>query len=331
MFANCGGSAKFRILTSVLLTLFLLISGTVCDREDLPEPFLLGFGPDKGDVFGTKAYDHCSEERFLDRPLVYSGNVYTSLYVCMHGFISFGVRYRDFIQPDFYNFDDVTNPVIAPFFADIGTWDNLLDSGCAITAYDTDIDNFYPSEGICGAYSIAEFRVELPTDYITDQTKLNAIREHNATVFNGNLIDKTFDDELTIILMGQNTTKYPNLGANFFWRETTALSDLDPVQNLIRQTQGSDEFEASWAFVATWYKVNPLNSRLDAFDSFQAIIVCNETTPDDVTKGECYVIFDYYELQWTFSRTFGAHARSFFKGSDGWSSQSGKYLKLFFI
>ena len=304
---------KLQTLISVVADLLL-----VC-LASMPEPFLLPFGPKQTtDKIKTKAIDSCSEEVPLSRSVKYGGERYESLYVCEHGFLSFGKRYTDAQYPDLYDFDEVSNAVIAPYFSDIGLFDNLLDYGCLFTNYDLSADNFYPQEASCLAYHNDDiFKQKLNDDYIVNDFTRQDVIDHSNTELNGVTLEITSDDELSLDLFGKFTTKYPNLANNVFFRESTASADLAIVEQLIQSKAENNRFHPNWLFVATWYKVGALNGRLDAFNSFQAILACDENEPDDEEDDECFVLFDYYELQWSYSRTLASEAQAFFKNQTG--------------
>ena len=60
-----------------------------------PEPFLLAFGPENGDTINSKEKDGCSDEQFFDRNFRIGHNQYSSTYVCMNGYLSFGGKYEE--------------------------------------------------------------------------------------------------------------------------------------------------------------------------------------------------------------------------------------------
>ena len=102
---------------------------------------------------------------------------------------------------------------------------------------------------------------------MADEELRDQINEHGRTP-----IDKAelvsmgakFDDDLTQNIMGEDT-KYLNLANNIFKREMSE-ADLLVVTGMVGTTH---EFEATWGFVATWYKVGTYPIRVDAFNSFQ--------------------------------------------------------------
>ena len=127
-------------------------------------------------------------------------------------------------------------------------------------------------------------------------------------------VDIFTDDELARAIFGSDTTKYVNLAGNILKRETTDQSDLSTLTTFLAQFDA--EFEASWAFVASWYKVPPEMGFQFDYNSYQAVITCDKNTEETTFDDVCYVIFDYFEVQWTGSQdTWGNVARCGVKGS----------------
>ena len=119
-----------------------------------------------------------------------------------------------------------------------------------------------------------------------------------------NIIDIYSDDELARAIFGSDTTKYVNLANNVFKRETNNESDLSILTSFLQPVNPG--FEAKWAFVATWYKL-PARARPRQFffNSYQAIITCDIRSVSNSEDDICFVIFDYFEIQWTGSARCG--------------------------
>ena len=129
----------------------------------------------------------------------------------------------------------------------------------------------------------------LNTYGIEDEKTLAAVSDWNEKIMKQpmEVLDITFDDEISKLLFGENSTKYVNLAGNVFKRETTKESDLDIISAFINR--GIPSFRATFAYVVTWYKIGTTeDARL--FNSFQCVITCGAAS--------CFILYDIYEIQW---------------------------------
>ena len=78
------------------------------------------------------------------------------------------------------------------------------------------------------------------------------------------------------------------MGGNIYYRQITSTSTLAMISNDINQ----NSFRASWAFIATWYRVAAIYSQFIGLrNSFQVILA---------TDGNLFfVIFKYGEIEWS--------------------------------
>ncbi|XP_075251317.1 uncharacterized protein LOC142343819 isoform X1 [Convolutriloba macropyga] len=104
----------------LLLMIALQLSPHFGLNQDLEEPFLLKFGPSKGDSFNSKLWDACSEEQFFGRGLKFGRNYYKSCYVCMNGYLAFGKQYRGY-DPSSFN---IGNTPVGTSFNNNGNCNN---------------------------------------------------------------------------------------------------------------------------------------------------------------------------------------------------------------
>ena len=129
----------------------------------------------------------------------------------------------------------------------------------------------------------------LSTYGISDDQKLAAVVEWNEKIMKTPLhnLDITVDDEISRLLLGENSTKYVNLAGNVLKRETREESDLNVINSFI--SQGDRSFLAEFAYVVTWYKIGTTDDA-SLFNTFQCIITCGAES--------CFIIYDFCELQW---------------------------------
>ena len=104
----------------IILVIALQLSPHFGLNQDLEEPFLLKFGPSKGDSFNSKLWDACSEEQFFGRGLKFGRNYYKSCYVCMNGYLAFGKQYRGY-DPSSFN---IGNTPVGTSFNNNGNCNN---------------------------------------------------------------------------------------------------------------------------------------------------------------------------------------------------------------
>ena len=292
------------------------------------QPFLLPFGPKHGDTFVKKSN---TEEHIRfnleNNEITLNGVNYSYFTVSTRGkaYLHQNEDHYDWYWNDCYylGFDSLHCHRILTFVIQglsyINTIDNLIDYTCtevyldeheADILYQFDVEEFCPllpdkkkeSEEVWWPHWALVFdnswRVGYDDEILTEQQR-DAIESWNdmLPVVSKNDVNITSDDNLAKAIFGSDTTNFVNLANNLFKRETTKEADLWALTSFVSQFK--PEFEASWAFVATWYKVPAVEIGTLSYNSYQAVITCdvkNDTTPYD---DECYVIFDYYEMQWT--------------------------------
>ena len=292
------------------------------------QPFLLPFGPKHGDSF-VKTSNTEEHNRFNleNNEIIFGGVNYSFFTVSTRGkallhqnedlddrywygcydlasHYSHCQRMLMFLIQDLYYIDTIDNLI------DYTCTEVYLDEHEADTLYQFDVEEFCPllpdkkkeSEKIPWNHWALRFdnswQVGYDDEFLTEQQR-DAIESWNdmLPVVSKNDVNITSDDNLAKTIFGSDTTKFVNLANNLFKRETTEASDLSALTSFVSQFK--PEFEASWAFVATWYKVPAVEIGTLSYNSYQGVITCdvkNDTTPYD---DECYVIFDYYEMQWT--------------------------------
>ena len=268
---------------------FSTVTAEPIDLSDLPEPFLLPFGPQHNDSFTRKMDDGCSDEQFLSRRFRFGSLTFDSLYVCTNGHISFG-------SGNSILWWSSSDTFITPFLADADIEENIFDYGC--------FDSSYPGwrENICNLYHRLDqyssgFYNHYINSYVGDPNLEQAIEDWNAMSFRASELNVRRDDELTLLLMRRNTTKYVNLVNNIMKREVTSQSDLDILTDLIDDFEPN--FEASFAYVVTFYKNSRYPGILDEVNSYQVVIVCdNFGGPWNRTQDHCFCLFDYFEITW---------------------------------
>ena len=96
--------------------------------------------------------------------------------------------------------------------------------------------------------------------------------------------------------MGENSTKYVNLGNNVFSRESSQGSDDFLILDTFLQMR-HENFRSTFSFVATWYKVTNHLTKILHFNSYQAIVVCG--TQEVHVEKRCFIIFDFFEINFT--------------------------------
>ena len=291
--------SHFCTMFSVVLLMMVGIKST---NHDLEDPFLFPFGPDHNDTFNTKRLDYCSSEQNLSYSFSFGEKSYSSLFVCMNGYISFNSSFNSF-RP--HHFDIVTVPLIVALFSDVHTYDNFLDEMCdAKTAFQEQICQLTLS-------NLADFTLNFNNDLIIDETIRNKTIEWEQKLFDASIFDMYYDDYISRLVFGKSTTKYVNLANNIFKREMSQ-SDKKIAQDLVRVKISN--FTADWGYVATWYKVGPYPHRIDAFNSFQVAIACGVVN----ASKRCFVLFDYFELQWGWNAWQGqTFARAGFADGEG--------------
>ena len=287
------------------------------------EPFLLPFGPKHGDQFFRKTdYTACSHDHFSDSQLTVNSRLFDYYEFCTDGTLKLlkypicysrdcGCGYYWYFRG--YESSSCEYPVLTIYnLQTINTEDNLIDYICSENYLNRDdveywrrwdIDEFCPLVDNSGE-NRHPIRWEEYSSY--EQTQLGITDEQREAIeeWNGFLskypenIGVTSDDELALAIFGSDTTKYVNLGNNVFKRETMEESDLSILTFFLRPVNPG--FGATWAFVATWYKIPPETRRRRLnYNSYQTIITCDvksdSTSEDDV----CFVVFDYFEIQWT--------------------------------
>ncbi|XP_063710768.1 uncharacterized protein LOC134839220 isoform X3 [Symsagittifera roscoffensis] len=291
-----------KLIVLIRLIIFLHIANSTF----IPEPFdILKFGPENSDSFLNKKADTCSLARNISRSVKFGADRYTTLYVCMNGIVAFGEPVTSF-KPD--EFDNFTTPVLAPFFGDIAVSDSFLDEMCFDSASSYYVDFVYNVETICYQYAYRPqpdpyVGIQFYTDYMLDLDLKAKIYDHFASRSTWSGLTVDFDDYITRLTFGKDTTKYPNLGNNIMYREMT-VTDLGSVDSFIRNTP-IKEVRINWGFVATWFKVSPFPSRLDSFNTFQASLFCTAADQNSVVadgNGRCFALFDFFEVQWTTTR-----------------------------
>ena len=273
----------------LLVLAYLFTRPIESTNHDLEEPFLFPFGPAHNDTFNPKISDHCSSYQNLTYPLKF-GNVTFSpggLSVCMHGYVILA--------------SPIDTVFISPFYLGIDTNDQFFDQMCNYN-YNDGFYNYYYENGnfennfaekacvLWRANTTVNFTLNFNENYIYNETIRNKIIEWEEKTFTASTFDLFYDDYISRLVFGKQTTKYVNLANNIFKRELGS-SDKILARELIREK--IDNFTTDWGFVATWYKVGRSN-RVDAFNSFQATILCGFV---DAVK-RCFVMFDYFQLEW---------------------------------
>ena len=308
------------------------------------EPFLLPFGPKHGDQFFRKTdYTACFHDRFSESPLTVNSQLFNDFEFCVNGIVylehntcSWWYGYSKFSFCEY--------PVFSIYnLQTINTEDNLIDYMCSENYRDDveywrrrDINEFCPllDNRWENRHPLRWDEYSWYTEYqqnqlgITDEQR-EAIEEWNDFLSdNPENIDLTSDDELARAIFGSDTTKYVNLANNVFKRETMEESDLSILTSFMQPVYPG--FAATWAFVATWYKIPPGTwpRRLN-YNSYQTINTCdvktNSTSEDDV----CFVVFDYFEIQWTGSeRSWNGPAQCGVK--ENWGENFASKILFFF-
>ncbi|XP_063723528.1 uncharacterized protein LOC134851395 isoform X2 [Symsagittifera roscoffensis] len=269
----------------------------------MEEPFLLPIGPNHGDSFNRKTPTSCSEPISVPFPIKIGSKSYTTLYVCNNGLITFGDPVISYQPADF---DSMTTPVIAALFEDNLNGDNFLDQMCLQDGGAYYTETMYETERICWYYwnyepTSAINYLGFSYDYIDDARLKAEIKTFAEKPLTRAELTLGFDDCITGTLMGEDKVKYINLANNVMKREMST-SDIEVVQQLI-----NDKFPGQivkWGFVATWYQISPYPGRLDAFNSYQNLLFCTESPPtsDPGSFDLCYVLFDFFEIQWLYTK-----------------------------
>ena len=295
--------SHFCTMFSVVLLMIGVIKST---NHDLEDPFLFRFGPDQNDTFNLKLDDGCSSEQNLSYSFSFGENNYSSLFVCSNGYISFKFPFTSYWPRDF---DTVTLPLIVALFGDVNTYDNFLDEMC-----DTGKDLEFVCRMTTFTNSSDGTNFNLFLNYnedIINETIRNKTIEWEQKLFDASIFDMYYDDYISRLVFGKSTTKYVNLANNIFKREMNT-SDKKLAQDLVRVKISN--FTADWGYLATWYKVGPFPGRIDAFNSFQVAITCGFANANK----RCFVLFDYFELQWGWNAWQGqTFARAGFADGEG--------------
>ena len=156
----------------------------------------------------------------------------------------------------------------------------------------------------------------LNSDYIADDALRSQVEAWRSTAFNSQNLNVQFDDEITLDLMGSNTKA--NLANNIFKRKITSESDLNLLTELIQQVNQETRFVARIGYVATYYKVGAYQQRIDGFNSYQIIIVCNDAETGVPEDDDCYSLLDYVEIGWSDNTISAAtSARAGFNDNSG--------------
>ena len=283
--------------------LFILLMIDIWLSAAQSKSFSFNFGPKYNDQFLTKSVSGCSKPYRLPSGFQFGGQPRNELFVCVFGVVTFDSPMEDNYDPN--NFESSTTAMIAPFYADSYTVDNLLDSMCNLTVYSYPSD--YLREPICDFY----------TNGANSQTfyfKTRATREEEKTYNKSYLSSITSDDDFTKDIYGIVGSEDPNLFNNVFKREMSFNDHLDANVLLQNHIQG---FSCEWGYVVTWNKVAAYPGILDAFNSFQMALVCGIATTSGTQK-RCFAIFHFIDLQWTISH-FGNQSQ----GISGFNNGNG--------
>ena len=275
------------------------------------EPFLLPFGPSHGDKFERKGnsdywWRQCRNKESVTSQYYVESNVYEFITLCNEGFLLL----TENNACTYSSFSYCPSPVFAIYPMEYAnTIDNLIDYMCSKNYFDREDTEL-------GRWRIYEFcpfvtynhDLEWYASWMYDDDRKNqygitdeqieAVEKWNDFLSqNPGDIDIYSDDNLTRAVMGSDTTKYVNLVNNVFKRETRNESDLATLTTFMQPV--SIGFQATWAFVATWYKISQQWSPRFMYNSYQAILTCDESSGSSDTPNSCFVIFDYFQIQWT--------------------------------
>ena len=303
---------RLRGVISLLICRFALMASlNVLSVESSykGEPFLYGFGPSSGDQYIAKGDDICSEKE-----LSFGGSCFMlkekrvcHMHACVDGTLNLvdATNFNDNSNLEGDTTDLVGNPKLANRIAiamtDADTEDRLLDYMCRPSQQSYYYSSLgYNVENACDFYSSSDGFDYYYTNLAIPFSHYNP--ENYRLVYQWNYylsyvywtdVDIQFDDDLTLLLMGVDDTKYPNLAGNVFFRKLDTKANFDTANELI----GGD-FDAKFGFVVTYYKIQEANIPLTSFNSYQFVLVCdNSETPFTPDDDMCYAIFDYFEIQ----------------------------------
>ena len=295
------------------------------DNARSQQLFILPFGPKYGDRFLRKSSSiHCTyvqleDQTLLSRTRPNSQN--NRIAVCSTGYIVVS----NYCGSSSWN--TCQYPVLAIYpMAYANTADNLVDYMCTEAnlgplngnlynwwrAYDSEFCSLFDTSHVLSwdffdqrkqvQYLNPNYQGHTPftlsyydfsTRHLYTDAENQAIEAWNELVSTSpGELDIHSDDQLAQTLMGSETTKYVNLANNVFKRQTTDASDLSTINSLLQLNY--PHFEASWALVATWYKLQQRYAPAKAYNSYQTIITCGIQS-----NSSCFIIFDYFEVQWT--------------------------------
>ena len=301
------------------------------DNARSQQLFLLPFGPKHGDRFLRKSsssqctYVQLEDQTFLSKTR--PNSQYNRIRVCSTGYI---------IILDWCSSSSLSScqyPVLAIYpTAYTNTADNLVDYMCTEAYFDTSSSNydtwrraynyefcsFFDTSHVLSwdffhqhkqlQYTNPNYQDYTPftpshydfrTRHLYTEAENHVIEAWNELIStSSDELDIHSDDQLAQTLMGSETTKYVNLANNVFKRQTTDAADLSTINSLLQLNY--PHFEASWALVATWYKLQQQYAPSKAHNSYQAIITCGIQSEVSSSKHRsCFIIFDYFEVQWT--------------------------------
>ena len=284
-----------------LVWLLFLFTITESTNFNLEEPFLFPFGPDQGDSFNVKNDDWCSPEEKLDYFFQFGPKSYSSLSVCNRGTILF--ESQSTFRTVYSN--------IAPFFGDVDIRDMFFDKSCDFYYYEPRNWVKLLYETRCSASKNEElfFSIYFDDDYIYNDVIRNKTLAWQQKTFI-TLAGIYYDDYISRLVFGRNTTKYINLANNVFKREMSSYDKL-LAQQFIRELIPS--FVDEWGYVVTWYKVGSKWHNIESYNSYQAAIICGLVD----TMKRCFVLFDYFQLQWVLMREDSAIVRAGFNDGYG--------------
>ena len=233
---------------SLLITLlWFVFFGKLLNASNLPDPFILPFGQENGDTFSKVG--SCSLAVELERSFRLNNKTIDKVYVCWDGYMMFDSEHWVFPSGGtLRNFQSVSQPLIAPFYADHGIERRFLDSRCEYTLEET---TFYASDmNWCREFFSDFFYDRYFHDiyhyYTWRLTSNNEDRLEISKIMQQNDFDREKlkelvreDDEATLEFFGKETTRYPNLVNHAMRRQVTEGEDLEILNRLIRHKKGT--------------------------------------------------------------------------------------------
>ena len=96
------------------------------------------------------------------------------------------------------------------------------------------------------------------------------------------------------------------------WRVDTSPISINKIDEILEDTIDMRNFEALWAFVATWNKVGYFPQETDLLNTFQVVLTCN-----DKTTKKCFCLIAYEDIQWTTTVDQQVHAQAGFNDGKG--------------